>query len=89
MNVDFTPEQQPIVRQAIESGRIRRPEDAAREAFSLWVERERHALTHRSGRRPYDKARAQAAGARILKRREQHILPEGVTIRSMIDEGRD
>jgi hypothetical protein len=33
MNVDFTPDQQPLVQQAIESGRIRHPEDAAREAF--------------------------------------------------------
>lgn len=41
MNVDFTPEQQPLVQQAIESGRFTRPEDAAQEAFSLWAERER------------------------------------------------
>jgi hypothetical protein len=37
MTVDFTPDQQLIVQQAIESGRINHPEDAAREAFSLWA----------------------------------------------------
>ena len=89
MEVDFTPDQKVFIRQAIESGRIHRPEDAAYEAFSLWVERERYALAHRFARRYHDKARAQGAAARMLKRREQHALPEGMTIRSMIDEGRN
>ena len=41
MEVQFTPDQKAFVRQAIESGRLRREEDAAKEAFSLWEERER------------------------------------------------
>jgi hypothetical protein len=41
MNVDFTPDQKTLVQRAIESGRLDRPEDAAKEAFSLWAERER------------------------------------------------
>ena len=41
MEVQFTPDQNAFVRQAIESGRLRREEDAAKEAFSLWEERER------------------------------------------------
>ncbi len=41
MQVDFTPEQSALVQQAIDSGRLRRPEDAAQEAFSLRAERER------------------------------------------------
>ena len=60
MNVDFTPEQQQIVQQAIQSGRISRPEEAAQEAFSLWVERERAKENHP----PFDKAKAQAAAAK-------------------------
>jgi hypothetical protein len=87
MNVDFTPEQQPFVQHAIESGRIHRPEDAVEEALSLWVERERAA--HYFGTRGFDKARAQAAATRMREQRKRHILPPGVTIRSMIDEGRD
>lgn len=41
LEVHLTPDQEAFVRQAIEAGRLHAPEDAAREAFSLWEERER------------------------------------------------
>jgi Arc/MetJ-type ribon-helix-helix transcriptional regulator len=41
MQIELTPEQQDFVRQAVESGRFERPEDAVQAAMSLWVERER------------------------------------------------
>jgi putative addiction module CopG family antidote len=41
MEVQLTPDQQAFVRQAIEMGRLRREEDAVREALSMWEERER------------------------------------------------
>jgi Arc/MetJ-type ribon-helix-helix transcriptional regulator len=41
MDVQLTPDQKAFVRQAIESGRLRREEDAVNEALSLWEERER------------------------------------------------
>jgi putative addiction module CopG family antidote len=41
MEVHLTPDQKAFVRQAIESGRLRREEDAVKEALSLWEERER------------------------------------------------
>jgi hypothetical protein len=41
MEVDLTPDQTALIRQAIETGRLHRPEEAAQEAFSLWEERER------------------------------------------------
>jgi antitoxin ParD1/3/4 len=41
MEVRLTPDQEAFVRQAIESGRLRRAEDAVEEALSLWEERER------------------------------------------------
>lgn len=41
MEVQFTRDQKAFVRQAIESGRLRREEDAVKEALSLWEERER------------------------------------------------
>ena len=40
MEVALTPDQRTLIRQAIESGRFRREEDAVREALSLWEERE-------------------------------------------------
>ena len=41
MEVQLTSDQKAFVRQAIESGRLRREEDAVKEALSLWEERER------------------------------------------------
>jgi Arc/MetJ-type ribon-helix-helix transcriptional regulator len=41
MEVQLTPDQRAFVRSAIESGRLRREEDAIEEALSLWEERER------------------------------------------------
>jgi len=41
MEVKLTPDQQAFVRQAIESGRLRREEEAVQEALALWEERER------------------------------------------------
>ena len=41
MEVDLTPDQTAFVRQAIETGRLHRPEEAVREALCLWEERER------------------------------------------------
>lgn len=42
MEVRLTPDQEAFVRQAIESGRLHRAEDAIEEALLLWEERERN-----------------------------------------------
>ena len=41
MEVHLTPDQEAFVRQAIETGRFYRVEEAVHEALSLWEERER------------------------------------------------
>jgi Arc/MetJ-type ribon-helix-helix transcriptional regulator len=41
MEVQFTPDQEAFIRQAIESGRLHREEDAIQQAMALWEERER------------------------------------------------
>ena len=41
MEVQLTPAQQALVRQAIRSGRLHREEEAVQEALALWEERER------------------------------------------------
>jgi Arc/MetJ-type ribon-helix-helix transcriptional regulator len=41
MEVQLTPDQKAFVRQAIQSGRLHREEDAVQEALALWEERER------------------------------------------------
>jgi Arc/MetJ-type ribon-helix-helix transcriptional regulator len=40
--VQFTPAQEAFVRQAIESGRLQRAEDAIQQALSLWEKQERN-----------------------------------------------
>ena len=44
MEVQLTPDQEAFVREAIQSGRLRREEDAVKEALSLWEKRERRRL---------------------------------------------
>ena len=44
MDVRLSPDQEAFVRQAIAAGRFREPEDAVREALSLWEERDRRRL---------------------------------------------
>jgi putative addiction module CopG family antidote len=41
MEVNLPPDQKAFVRQAIESGRLHREEEAVQEALPLWEERER------------------------------------------------
>ena len=41
MEVQLTSDQKAFIRQAVESGRLLREEDAIQEALSLWEERER------------------------------------------------
>lgn len=41
MEIQLTADQKAFVRQAIDSGRLRREEDAVQEALALWEERER------------------------------------------------
>jgi Arc/MetJ-type ribon-helix-helix transcriptional regulator len=41
MQIELDREQQELIERAIAGGRLRRPEDAVREALVLWIERER------------------------------------------------
>jgi hypothetical protein len=44
MEVEPTPDQTAFIKQAIAAGRLRRPEEAAQEACSLWEECERRCM---------------------------------------------
>lgn len=44
MEVNLTPDQQAFIRNAIESGRLHREEEAVEEALALWEERERQRI---------------------------------------------
>ncbi len=40
MDIDFTPDQQALIRKAIETGRLHNADEAVKEALGLWEERE-------------------------------------------------
>jgi Arc/MetJ-type ribon-helix-helix transcriptional regulator len=67
MEVSPTPDQQAFIRQAIESGRIARPEDAAAEAMALWEERERRRAEILSRVDAADASLARGEGIEITK----------------------
>jgi len=71
------PDQKAFVRQAIESGRLRREEDALKEALSLWEERER---TRAEVLAAVDDAEASLArgDGRIITRESMRELAESV-----------
>ena len=77
MEVKLTPDQVAFVRQAIESGRLLREEDAVKEALSLWEERER---TRAEIRAAVDDAEASLAHGegRVITRESVHELSEEV-----------
>jgi Arc/MetJ-type ribon-helix-helix transcriptional regulator len=70
MEVELTPNQAALIRQAIETGRLHRPEEAAQEAFSLWEERER--------RRAEILAAVDIAGASIARGEGRVITEESM-----------
>lgn len=79
MEISLTADQQAFVRQAIESGRIQREEDAVREALALWEERERKRIEFLAS---LDDARASLA-----RGEGRDITPE--SIRELVNEIRE
>ncbi len=77
MEVQLTPDQKAFVRQAIESGRLRREEDAVKEALSLWEERERRRLEILMAVDQAEASLARGEG-RIITRESMHELAESV-----------
>ena len=41
MQVKLTPEESDLIRRAVDTGRVKRAEDAVHQALELWIERER------------------------------------------------
>lgn len=41
MEFKLTPEESDLIRRAIDTGRVKHPEDAVHQALELWIERER------------------------------------------------
>jgi Arc/MetJ-type ribon-helix-helix transcriptional regulator len=83
MEVDLTPDQNAFVRQAIEAGRLHRPEEAVQEALSLWEERERRRLEILTAVELSKASLARGEGRTVTTREESDQLVSDITRRGM------
>jgi Arc/MetJ-type ribon-helix-helix transcriptional regulator len=83
MEVHLTPAQEAFIRQAIESGRLHREEEAVQEARSLWEERERRRLEILVAVDQAEASLARGEGRRITMREEMTQLASDVKRRGM------
>jgi Arc/MetJ-type ribon-helix-helix transcriptional regulator len=84
MEVRLTPDQQALVRQAIESGRLAREEDAMKEALSLWERCERRRFEVLVAVNKAEASLALGEGRRItsqadLRQRAQDVKRRGLS----------
>ena len=83
MEVQLTPDQKAFVRQAIESGRLGREEDAVKEALSLWEERERRRLEILASVDRAEVSLARREGRRITTPEEVKQLADDIRRRGL------
>jgi Arc/MetJ-type ribon-helix-helix transcriptional regulator len=83
MEVQLTPDQKAFVRQAIESGRLGREEDAVTEALFLWEERERRRLEILASADRAEASLARNEGRRITTPEEIKQLADDIRRRGL------
>jgi Arc/MetJ-type ribon-helix-helix transcriptional regulator len=83
MEVQLTADQKAFVRQAIESGRLGREEDAVKEALSLWEERERRRLEMLASVDRAEASLARGEGRRITAPEEVKQLADDIRQRGL------
>ena len=79
----MTPDQEAFIRQAIETGRLHRKEDAVQEAMSLWEERERRRLEILAAVDQAEASLARGEGRRITTHEEVTQLTSDIKQRGM------
>jgi Arc/MetJ-type ribon-helix-helix transcriptional regulator len=77
MEVQLTPDQEAFIRQAIETGRLQREEDAVQQAMLLWEERERRRLEILAAVEDAEASLARGEG-RIITQESMRQLAEDV-----------
>ena len=82
MEVQLTPDQRAFIRQAIDSGRLHREEDAVKEALALWEERERRRLEILVAVDRAEASLARGEGRRVTTEAEAKQVAEDVKRRS-------
>lgn len=83
MEVHLTPDQEAFIRQAIETGRLRREQDAVLEAMTLWEERERRRLEILVAVDQAEASLARGEGRRIKTHEEASELAADIKRRGM------
>jgi Arc/MetJ-type ribon-helix-helix transcriptional regulator len=83
MEVDPTPGQEAFIRQAIESGRIHRPEDAVKQGLPLWEEKERCRAGILAGVDKAEASIAQGKGRLVTSEQQLTDLVEATKQRGM------
>ena len=83
MEVRFTDDQKAFVRQAIESGRYCREEDALQEALSLWESRERRRAEILAAVDQAEASFARGEGRSITTRQEAKQLADQIKRRGL------
>ncbi len=83
MEVHLTPDQEAFIRQAIETGRLHRKEDALQEAMSLWEERERRRMEILAAADRAEESLARGEGRTITSREEVTQIAADIKRRGM------
>jgi Arc/MetJ-type ribon-helix-helix transcriptional regulator len=83
MEVHLTADQKAFIREAIETGRLHREEDALQEAMSLWEERERRRLEILAAVDKAEASLARGEGRRITTREELTQLADDIKRRGV------
>ena len=83
MEVHLTPDQEAFIREAIETGRLHRKEEAVQEAMTLWEERERRRLEILVAVDQAEASLARGEGRRITTREEVSQLATDIQRRGM------
>jgi Arc/MetJ-type ribon-helix-helix transcriptional regulator len=76
MEINLTPDQKAFVRHAIESGRLKREEDAVLEAMALWERRERARIQLRATLDDAEDSLARGEGRIITKESMRELAQE-------------
>lgn len=83
MDVKLTPGQEAFIREAMQSGRLQREEDAVKEALSLWEDRERRRIEIMAAVAKAEASFARGEGRRVKTPDEAHELADDVKRRGM------
>ena len=83
MEVQFSPDQEALVSDAIASGRLHGPEEAMEQALLLWEERERRRLEILAAAELSKASLARGEGRTIATREESDLLLSDIIRRGM------